>query len=108
MNRFKYRLNTTISETMQWFHDRWRVHDGLPRPSGRGWRNRTKRRVSGDLKIGFALSATNDLDDGGCRFRVGTGLLVRVGLRKKLKKLGFNFFSFVLVHQIFFFVFLRD
>ena len=70
----------------------------------RGW---VKRRVSGNLKIGFALTATNDLDDGGCCFRVGTGLGVWVGLRKKLKKLGFNFFSFVLVHQFFFLIFLR-
>ena len=65
------------------------------------------RCVSGDLKIGLALSATNDLDDGGSCFRVGTGLGVWVGLRKKLKKLGFNFFSFVLVHQFFFLIFLR-
>lgn len=65
------------------------------------------RCVSGNLKIGFALTATNDLDDGGCCFRVGTGRGVWVGLRKKLKKLGFNFFSFVLVHQFFFLIFLR-
>ena len=65
------------------------------------------RCVSGDLKIRLALSATNDLDDGGSCFRVGTGLGVWVGLRKKLKKLGFNFFSFVLVHQILFSIFLR-
>ncbi|WP_372681061.1 hypothetical protein [Desulfosarcina sp.] len=64
------------------------------------------RCVSGDLKIGFALTATNDFDNGGCRFRAGTGLRVWVGLRKKLKEFGFYFFSLVLVHQIFFFVFL--
>jgi len=56
------------------------------------------RCVSGNLEIGFALAATNDLDDGGCRFRVGIDICFWVGLRKKLKKLGFNFFSFVLVH----------
>ncbi|MCB2145370.1 MAG: hypothetical protein KQI81_02780 [Deltaproteobacteria bacterium] len=58
------------------------------------------RVVSGYLKIRFAFTATNDLDYGGCRFRVGPAVRVWVGLGKKLKKLGFNFFSFVLVHQI--------
>jgi hypothetical protein len=57
------------------------------------------RYVSGNLKIRFAFTATNDLDYGGYRFRVGPAIRVWVGLRKKLKKLGFNFFSFVLVHQ---------
>jgi hypothetical protein len=57
------------------------------------------RYVSGNLKIRFAFTATNDLDYGGFRFRVGPAVRVWVGLRKKLKKLCFNFFSFVLVHQ---------
>lgn len=63
--------------------------------------------VSGNLEIRFALAATNNLDYGRCRFRVGTGFRVWIGLRKNLKKLGFNFFSFVLVHQFFFLFFLR-
>lgn len=61
--------------------------------------------VLGNLQIGFTLAATNDLYYGGCRFRAGTGILVLVGLRKQLEKLGFNLFSFVLVHQFFFLVF---
>ncbi len=64
------------------------------------------RCVSGNLEIGFALAATNYLNYGGCRFRVGIGILVLVGLRKQLEKFGFNLFSFVLVHQFFFLVFL--
>jgi hypothetical protein len=57
---------------------------------------------SGNLKIRLALAATNDLDYGGCRFRGGTGFRIWVVLGKELKQLGFNFFSFVLVHQFFF------
>jgi len=33
-NQFKYRLNTTISETMQWFHDRRWVR--VPTPMSLG------------------------------------------------------------------------
>jgi hypothetical protein len=62
---------------------------------------------SGNLEIGFALTAANDLDYGGCHFRGRAGCRIWVVLGKKLKKLGFNFFSFVLVHQFFFLVFLR-
>jgi len=33
--QFKYRLNTTISETMQWFHNRRWVHGPTPMSLGR-------------------------------------------------------------------------
>lgn len=41
--------------------------------------------VSGNLQIGFTFSATNDLYNGGCRFRVRTSILVLVGLCKQLE-----------------------
>jgi len=34
-NPFKYCLNTTISETMQWFHARRQILDERPMPIGR-------------------------------------------------------------------------
>jgi hypothetical protein len=40
---------------------------------------------SGYLQIGFTFAATNDLNDGGCRFRVRTSVLVLVGLCKQLE-----------------------
>ena len=59
----------------------------------------------GNLSIGFSFTATNNLDNGGLFPGVGTGLPVWVGLGKQLKQLGFHSFSFGLVHQFVFFVF---
>jgi hypothetical protein len=61
---------------------------------------------SGNLQIRFAFAAANDLDDGGRRFGVGTGILVLVGLGKQLEQFGFDFLSFILVHQSFYLCFL--
>jgi hypothetical protein len=61
---------------------------------------------SGNLQIRFAFAAANDLDDGGRRFGVGTGILVLVGLGKQLEQFGFDFLSFILVHQSFYLYFL--
>lgn len=58
--------------------------------------------ISGNLQIGFALAPTNDLYYGGRRFSAGTAVLDLFDLGKDLEQLGFNFFSFVLVHQLFF------
>jgi hypothetical protein len=54
----------------------FRIGDALRHPIGS---------VSGNLQIGFALAAANDLYDGGSRFRVRIGLLTLVGLRKQLE-----------------------
>lgn len=61
--------------------------------------------ASGNLSIGFSFTATNNLYNGGLFPGVGTGLQVWVGLGKQLKQLGFNSFTFVLVHQFVFLVF---
>lgn len=60
---------------------------------------------SGNLKIRLAFSAANDLYDGRRRFGMGTGILVLVGLGKQLEQFGFNFLSFILVHQSFYLYF---
>jgi hypothetical protein len=54
----------------------FRIGDALRHPIGS---------VSGNLQIGFALAAANDLYDGGRRFRVESVILTLVGLRKQLE-----------------------
>jgi hypothetical protein len=61
---------------------------------------------SGNLQIGFAPATTDDLYNGGCFFGATGGMFLGIGLGKQLQQLGFNSFTFVLVHQFFFLVFL--
>jgi hypothetical protein len=58
-----------------------KARDALP---GDAFRHSTGG-ISGYLQIGFTFAATNDLNDGGCRFRVRTSVLVLVGLCKQLE-----------------------
>ena len=54
---------------------------------------------SGDLQIGFAFAAADDLDNGGPGLGWCAAILRAVRLVEQLQQFGFNLFTFVLVHH---------